>query len=126
MRTRPRNRWERVTQVARWLNEEFDLYEEGAVLLRVEKVIEPDPGGRETTMGLTFEHRGRLVVALSERGCRTTHDAVSTILHEMAHVALWDTGRGLKHGKEFWITYGRFDDAYTERGYLDSQSYSVE
>lgn len=120
MRTYARNRSERCVQVARWLNHEFDIWEEGAV--RIEWVDEIE----EFIVGMTFERGHKLIVQLSRRLCPRKSDAVETLIHELAHVKLWDTGRGLRHGKEFWVTYGQMIDAYHERGFDDSKSYSVE
>ena len=127
MRTYARNRFERVVQVIRWLNEEFDIFEPGAVRIEWMETIAPiGPSGKDSVYGCVFERGHKLVVQLSKRNCATRHQAIETAIHEMAHVALWDAGRGCLHGKEYWVTYGRFIDAYNDRGYEDSKSYFVD
>lgn len=127
MRTRARNRFERCIQILRWLNEEFDIYEQGA--LRVEWVDRVQPckrTGRDEVYGMVTERGGKLIMLLSERNNRTAAQAIDTMIHEAAHVALWDTGRGLLHGDEFWRVYGRMQDAYDHHGWQDSKSYYVD
>ena len=121
MRTYPRTSFERCIQIARWVNHEFDIWEPGAV--RIELVPELEGG---SAIGITFERRGKLIVQLAKKGNPTRSMMIDTLLHELAHVALWDTGRGLLHGKEYWITFGRIWDAYHDRGFSDSKSYSCE
>jgi len=112
---------ERCTQIARWANHEFDIWEPGAV--RIEFVDEIENG---SACGITFERRGKVIVQIAKKGNPTRSMMIESLLHELAHVALWDVNRGLLHGKEFWITYGRIVDAYHDRGFQDSKSYSVE
>jgi len=125
VRTYARNRFERCVQIARWLNHEFDIWEPGAVKLEWVDGIHIEDG-KEWVCGVTFERGNKLIVQLSTRGCRTRSEAIDTLIHEAAHVQLWDVNRGLRHGKEFWVTFGRFMDAYHERGFDDSKSYAVE
>jgi len=103
------------------------VFEPGAVRFELRDVIEPGPGGRDTVNGITYElPSGKLVIAVSRSGCVTRSAMIETVLHELAHVALWNTGRGINHGKEFWVTYGRFIDAYHDRGVDDSKTYFVD
>lgn len=124
MRTRALNRFERCAQVARWVNHEFDLWDEGAVTIewRPRRLFYE---GAEVK-GLTFERGGQLVIQLSTVTCDRVDNSIETLLHEIAHVHLWDTGRGIRHGREFWVTFGSYSDAFDERGSADSRSYSVE
>lgn len=127
MRTRARNRYERCVQVLRWLNEEFELAEEGALRFEWKTNLEPNKKtGKDSIYGITFERGGRLVIALSSQSCRTHAQAVETLIHEAAHVKLWDTGRGLLHGPEFWKVFGEMMDAFEHHGYEDSKGYFVD
>ena len=126
-RTYARNGFERCVQVLRWLNEEFDLFEAGAVRLElVDKLAPHATTGKESLFGCVEESKGKLTIILSRTGCQSNAVLIDTLLHEAAHVALWDTGRGLLHGDEFWRTAGRFYDAYDHHGWQDSKSYFVD
>ena len=126
MRTYAKNRFERCVQVLRWLNEEFDLFEDGSLRFEFVDMIEATPQGKDALEGCVFEHRGKLVVQISARTCRTTSHAIAVLIPEAAHIALWSTGRGLLHGDEFWRTYGRMADAYDHHGCQDSKTYYVD
>lgn len=125
-RCRARNRYERCVQVLRWLMEEFEI-EDGTLRLEWCNLLAPDrETGKETVYGLTTEAKDRIVIRLSERGCRTTALAVETLIHETAHAYLWETGRGLLHGPEFWQILGRMSDAFDHHGHEDSKHYFVD
>ena len=126
-RTYARNTAERCIQIIRWANERFGIFEPGAVRFEYVNHIALDPiTGRETVCGMVDEWRGKLRLRISQRGNPTRACAIETLLHELAHIALWDVGRGLNHGDEFWLTYGRMVDEFHDRGVLDSKSYYVD
>lgn len=118
MRTSPRDRWERAAQVYRWAKEEFGLPD-----CRLEIVPEIDKG---ETFGELLLRNGRPVIRLSRRACRTTHDAVFNLLHEIAHLMLEEYGTGFNHGPKFWPVFGMIVDAYDHHGESDSRAYSCE
>lgn len=110
-----RNRWERATQVLRWLKDEFDL----PANLRFEVVESLEDGD----LGETAEEDDRLVIRLSAKGCRSVNEAVEVCIHEAAHAALWSKGLGYLHGPKFWTTFGKMMDGFDHHGHEDSRSY---
>lgn len=119
MRTHARTRWERATQVLRWLKEEFDLPKD----LRFE-VVDQIEG--DTVLGCVVEINERLVVRISARMCRSVNETLDVVIHEAAHAKLWHKGLGHLHGPKFWTTFGRMMDAFDHHGHLDSRSYPVD
>ena len=115
---------ERVTQVARWLKSEWELEK----VKRIEWIDcseEADYQTRDDALyGYVLERDNYLVIRLCERCCRTRALAIETLIHEMAHAALWDEGLGYYHGPLYWTQYGEFQDAYEHHGYSDSMSQS--
>jgi len=65
------------------------------------------------------------VILLSRKSCPTVQSTVETLIHEAAHAhaELWDKGLGFYHGDQFWIRYGRMQDAYDHHGWSDSKSF---
>jgi hypothetical protein len=126
MRTYPRNSFERCVQVLRWLNEEFQIAEDGAWRLEFVDFIQRDEHGKESILGMVTEKGGKLVITVSAAGRFSRSHAIETVIHEAAHCKLWDTGRGLQHGPEFWKVFGRMMDAYDHHGREDSKSYYVD
>lgn len=120
MRTKARNRWERAVQVLRWLKEDFDLPKD----LRFEVVTDID--GYEALGEATETEAGVLVIRLSASMCRSVNEAVETVIHEAAHIKLWERGLGQLHGPKYWTTFGRMADAFALYGHLESRAYSCE
>lgn len=114
-----RNRWQRATQVLRWLKDEFNLPKD----MRFEVVDEIDG---DEVMGETEEVDGRLVIRLSAKMCRSVNETLDVVIHEAAHAKLWEKGLGHLHGPRFWTTFGRMMDAHDHHGHLDSRSYPTE
>lgn len=114
-----RNRWERATQVLRWLKDEFDLPAD--LQLRIESHIDGDE-----VLGQVEEIGGRLVISLSAKMCRSTNETVETTIHEAAHVVLWKTGLGHCHGPVFWKTFGNLMDKFEQYGHQDSRTFPVD
>lgn len=123
-RTYARNRFERVTQVARWANAKFRIFEPGTVRIRWVDEIKLDERGAESLYGFVHEQPGnerakkkaKLEIVMSRRGNPTKAQAIETILHELAHVMTWDRSTGYCHGPLFWKAFGRLSDAYHEQG----------
>lgn len=116
---KPRNRWERATQVFRWLVHEFDLPAD----LEIEFTAEIDG---DECLGDVVERGGRLLVRLSQRMIRTQTEAVETTIHECAHVHLYRAGVGHFHGPRFWSIYGQMMDAYDHHGFQDSRAFACD
>lgn len=119
MRRSPRNSWERAVQVMRWLKAEFALPAD----LGMELVDDIDGGD---TFGQVIMRKGKLIVQLSRRACKTRHDYVLNAIHEAAHVALQQHGVGDYHGPQFWQMYGQMVDAFDHHGHDDSKAYGVD
>lgn len=116
---RARSKWGRAIQVMRWLVDEFDLPKN----LRMELVDDIDNG---KTFGQVVSRRGRLVVQLSSRACKTTHDYVYNTIHEAAHVKTYRRRMKHDHADPFWQTHGRMVNAFDERGNVESANYAAE
>lgn len=116
---RARNRWERAVQVFRWAQEVFHLPDDTVL----ECVSDIDDGD---TFGRLVERSGRYIIQLSDRACRTNHDAVFNMLHECAHLRLQRQGLGDYHGPFFWTAFGEMVDAFDAHGEADSRTYPTE
>ncbi len=124
LRMKAKNRFQRATQIVKWLKTEFKLDS----LKRLEWVdILVDDDGKSQLCGcIEEESNGDLTITLSKRACSTTQVTIDTVIHEAAHAALWDTGLGMLHGDKFWKRYGRMMDAYEHHGYMDSKAFDPE
>ena len=110
-------------QILRWHNEEFDLYEEGALRIKpVDILLDQD---NSKLHGCVQMGTDKLELVLVTRGV-TRSSMIETLIHEAAHVLLWDVGRGVTHGDEYWKLFGRMMDAYDHHGREDSKSYFVD
>jgi hypothetical protein len=78
------------------------------------------------TFGELIERKGRYVILLSKRACRSRHDHVYNVMHEAAHLYLQRHGLGDQHGPAFWQQFGAMVDAYDHHGHIDSLSYPVD
>ncbi len=115
---KPRNRFDRTTQILRWLLSEFNFSHK--LSLRWVDEIEPDadsPGGYH---GYVEEKGKKLEIVLCAKSNRSRSVAIETALHEAAHAFLWKEGLGLQHGPRYWQIFGEFRDAYDHHGYIDS------
>ncbi len=119
-----RNRFERATQIVRWLKTEFKM-DSLKQLLWVDILLDED--GKSQLCGCVEEEdNGDLVITLSKRACSTRQLTIDTVIHEAAHAALWDTGLGMLHGDKFWKRYGRMMDAFEHHGHMDSKTFDVD
>lgn len=114
-------RFQRATQILRWLRTEFPLPEN----LRLELKDEITYGG-DPCYGLTDQVNGKTVIYMSNKMNRTTSQMIETLIHEAAHAELFDKGLGIMHGDRFWKHFGRMMDAYEHHGKLDSLSFDKE
>ena len=106
------NRFERATQIVRWLKTEFKM-DSLKQLLWVDILLDED--GKSQLCGCVEEEdNGDLVITLSKRACST------------AHAALSGTGLGMLHGDKFWKRYGRMMDAFEHHGHMDSKTFDVD
>lgn len=103
----------------RWLVDEFDLPKN----IRMELVDDIDDG---ETFGQVLSRRGRLVVQLSRRACKTTHDYVYNTIHEAAHVKTYKRRMKHDHDDPFWETHGRMVNAYDEHGKEEADGYPAD
>lgn len=106
-------------QIARWLRSEFRLPDDMTLEL-VDSIDGPD------TLGEVVERGDRLVIRISNKMCRAVHQKIETLIHEAAHVKLWDKGLGFLHGPVFWTTFGEMMDALDHHGHEDSRSFPVD
>lgn len=115
------NRFERAVQVLRWLKSEFPLER----VKRLEWVDDLRDEDEEQLCGRVVERGSDLVILLSRKSCPNVQSTVETLIHEAAHAhaELWDKGLGFYHGDQFWIRYGRMQDAYDHHGWSDSKSF---
>lgn len=114
-----KNGWERCVQVARWLRSEFKLPEDMTLEL-VDNIDGPD------VLGEVVERSGgRLVIKISNKMCRSVHQKIEVLIHEAAHVKLYDRGLGYLHGPVFWTTFGEMMDAFDHHGHEDSRAFPV-
>ena len=116
---RSRSKWGRAIQVMRWLVDEFDLPKN----IRMELVADIDDGD---TFGQVVMRRGRLVVQLSERACKTMHDYVYNTIHEAAHVKTYRRRMKHDHADPFWVIHGKMNHEYDIRGKVESADYPAE
>lgn len=116
---RSRSKWGRAVQVMRWLVDEFNLPKD----LRMELIDDIDDG---ETFGQVVSRRGRLVVQLSRRACKTMHDYVYTTIHEAAHVKTYRRRMKHDHDDPFWLIHGQMNHAYDEWGKDKSADYPAD
>ena len=121
---RARNRFDRSTQVARWLLHEFPVSQ--PVSIEWVDRIKPDSESPHGYHGYVDETRGRLTIHLCAATNRTRSQAVESTIHEYAHAYLWEEGFGLCHGPRFWDVFGRLMDAYEHHGSVESAAYPVD
>lgn len=114
-------RFQRATQVLRWLKTEFPL----PANLRLELKESITYEGEEC-YGLTDKVGEKTVIFLSNKLNRTKAQMIETLIHEAAHAELFDKGLGIMHGDRFWKHYGRMMDAFEHHGKLDSLSFEKE
>lgn len=114
-------RFQRATQVLKWLQTEFPLPKP----LRLELKDRIFYKGEEC-WGLTDRVGEKMVIYLSDKLCRTTPQMIEVLIHEAAHAELFDKGLGILHGDRYWKHYGRMMDAFEHHGKLDSQSFGRE
>lgn len=112
-----KSKWDRCRQILAWAKTEFPIPEDTEIRTAPRIFYEGDE-----CQGLTGrDHEdGPMVIWLSERLNPMTHVAIDTLLHEMAHAELWDSGLGIQHGRKFHRHAGDIYDAWEHHGKSDS------
>jgi hypothetical protein len=132
-----RNRFERVSQTAQWLTEnfppEYPVKVKWLSVVPIPKDIQEGLTKKELEEGLyaVCSKRGkRFTITLSKRACFTRAQAVETLLHEWAHALCWkfasmEARRLSDHDDEFFLAWGRIYRAYHEYdGWKESKRFT--
>ena len=116
---RAKNRRDRVHQVFLWLCDEFP--HDTPVRLRCPSVMPKSMKDCHGVCVWNAKNEAMLWIAPTSKSM-----AVSTILHEYAHVLTDGRGSGDGHGTEFYMVMGQIERAfYYGGGMKDSKEYKV-
>ena len=99
------NRRDRLHQIFKWLSDEFP--HDTAVRLRCPQVMPKSMNGCYGVCVWNAKNEAMLWVGPTSKSM-----AISTLLHEYAHVLTDGRGSADGHGEEFYVTMGRIERAF--------------
>lgn len=125
---RARNRWERATQVMRWIEANWPIGR--PVRIKFPDII-IDEDTLEPCEGQCYREGREIVIEIAKRMNPLTRIVVDTVIHECAHAILWPParaeGRQAHHPPAFWAQYGEIRDRFDhDFGWEHAADYPTE
>lgn len=125
---RARNRWQRATQVLRWIEANWPIGRP----VRIEWVdLIIDEAAEDECYGQCYREGRSIVIEIARRRNPTAKDTIDTLIHECVHAILWPTAsaeeRQAHHPPAFWAQYGEIRDRFDhDHGWEESKEYPTE